>query len=52
MVNKASGLPSGFGKFYANEWIFDGQFNEGKFHGHFRYVTMDHCTFENWIYDR
>ena len=24
MVSKASGLPSGFGKYYANHWIFDG----------------------------
>jgi hypothetical protein len=33
MVNKTSGLPSGFGRLYGDEFIQDGQFYEGKEHG-------------------
>jgi hypothetical protein len=34
MINKTSGLPSGFGRYmYSSYSVWDGQFYEGKFHG-------------------
>ena len=33
MFNKTSGLPSGFGRFYDDAFVIDGQFYQGKFHG-------------------
>ena len=33
MINKTSGLPSGFGRFKRFFDVWDGQFYEGKFHG-------------------
>ena len=39
MINKTSGLPSGFGRYIGlSEYFSDGQFYEGKFHGVGRYL--------------
>jgi hypothetical protein len=39
MINKTSGLASGFGRYYiSSTYVYDGQFYEGKFHGVVRYI--------------
>jgi hypothetical protein len=48
MANKLSGLPSGFGRLYHDNFIIDGQFNEGKFHGTIKYVSSSDIFISNW----
>ena len=42
MINKTSGLASGFGRYYiSSTYVYDGQFYEGKFHGVVRYIKQN-----------
>ena len=45
MINKTSGLPSGFGRYkyisYTTIFFWDGQFYEGEFHGISRFLTAN-----------
>ena len=46
MINKTSGLPSGFGRhFFAAKYVWDGQFYEGKFHGVSRYLYFNDTSY-------
>ena len=39
MVNILTGKPSGFGRFTSEIKVIDGQFYEGKMHGHIRKIV-------------
>jgi hypothetical protein len=46
MINKTSGLPSGFGRhFFASKYVWDGQFYEGKFHGVSRWLYSNYMYY-------
>ena len=46
MINKTSGLPSGFGRhIYYSYAVWDGQFYEGKFHGVSRYLFFNDTSY-------
>ena len=52
MINRTSGLPSGFGRYiYASIYVWDGQFYEGKFHGVSRFLLysnyMSYIKYDN-----
>ena len=51
MINKTSGLPSGFGRYmWSSKYVWDGQFYEGKFHGVSRYLnpnSMYYIKYDN-----
>ena len=47
MINKTSGLPSGFGRYiYLSIYVWDGQFYEGKFHGVSRWLSTNSMDYK------
>ena len=53
MINKTSGLPSGFGRYiYYSYAVWDGQFYEGKFHGVGRFLKTNYLDYSKYDNDK
>ena len=53
MINKTSGLPSGFGRYmYSSIYVWDGQLYEGKLHGVSRYLYSNYMSYDKYDNDQ